>query len=320
MATLAAGDVAASGAREPGLRIAVAIEIYLGAWMDSFPGWLPYAATPVVGAVTLLWWLSHRQRKPFPALPNPSAPFFKDEYEDARQLFRERAAAAGAKLHILPLEGECWGGQCGDPNAFEGANRLTVDVAVVKGSDCRADGSGPLLLHVSGIHGVEGHAGSAIQCRWLDMVAAGAATVPSGTTVALIHVMNPYGYKHGRRYNENNVDLNRNLLVGLDGTPIEKGCGFDWGRDSHPAKPDYELFSPAFNYKRRWHCPWDDVAFFVKAAYYLCRYEYTALKRAAVSGQYHNKDGIWFGGTNLQPSYKALLVRKDNIILIFAFL
>ena len=27
------------------------------------------------------------------------------------------------------------------------------------------------------------------------------------------------------------------------------------GRDAHPAKPDYELFSSAFNYERPWHCP-----------------------------------------------------------------
>lgn len=65
------------------------------------------------------------------------------------------------------------------------------------------------------------------------------------------------------------------------------GSSFEWGRDEHPAKPDYDLFAPAFNFCRRWHCPWDDVLFFLNAAYLLCRHEYTRLKRAAVSGQCH---------------------------------
>ena len=240
--------------------------------MDAMPQSWALVLTPmVVGAATLvLGWIAWRPRKPFPVLRNPSAKFYCDEYDDARRLFREKAAAAGAALHILPLEGECWGGMCGNPAAFEGEDRLTVDVAVIASS---AGCTGPLLLHISGVHGVEGHAGSAIQIKWLDMVARDEVTLPKGTTVVLVHVLNPYGYKHGRRYNENNVDLNRNMLVGLDGTPVEDGCTFAWARDSHPAKADYDKFSSAFNYNRRWYCPFDDALFFLYAAYLLCRYE-----------------------------------------------
>lgn len=268
--------------------------------------------TPMVGGITLLLlgaWIARtwRPRKPpFPVLTNPSAKFFADEYDDARQLFREKAEAAGAAVHILPLEGECWGGMCGDPDAFQGEDRLTVDVAVLS-SPSDSGGAGPLLLHMSGVHGVEGHAGSAIQAKWLDMVAKKETTVPKGVTVVLVHVMNPYGFKHGRRYNENNVDLNRNMLVGLDGTPVEDGCDFSWACESHPVKADYDKFSPVMNYNRRWHCPVDDALFFLKTAYLLCRYKYTSLKRAAVSGQYHNRNGIWYGGSELQSSYRQLL-------------
>lgn len=95
--------------------------------------WVYYVATPVVGAATaLLWWLAQRPKKPFATLSNPAAAFFPDEFDDARALFRAKAAAAGAVLHVLPLEGACWGGRCGDPNAFKGVGRLTVDVAVVR--------------------------------------------------------------------------------------------------------------------------------------------------------------------------------------------
>jgi hypothetical protein len=154
--------------------------------MDGVPTWA-YAVTPVVGGLSvLLLWIARRPQKPFPKLSNPGSEYFPDEFDDARRLFRAKAAAAGAALHILPLEGRCWGGMCGDPGAFEGEDRLTVDVAVVTSGRKQAT-PGPTLLHMSGIHGVEGHAGSAIQCKWLDAVAKGDATVPPGTTVLLVH-------------------------------------------------------------------------------------------------------------------------------------
>ena len=48
-------------------------------------------------------------------LGNPEAHYFCDEYEVARKAFREMAKRARAELHVLPLEGDCWGGACGDP-------------------------------------------------------------------------------------------------------------------------------------------------------------------------------------------------------------
>jgi len=44
-----------------------------------------------------------------------------------------------------------------------------------------------------------------------------------------IHVLNPFGMKHNRRFNQNNVDLNRNFLTEeefkeqLDKDPNENG-------------------------------------------------------------------------------------------------
>ena len=64
----------------------------------------------------------------------------------------------------------------------------------------------------------------------------GTAVVPDGVTLLLVHVINPYGYKHGRRYNENNVDLNRNVI--LEG--VEAGIDFDWAVHQHPAMEAYK--------------------------------------------------------------------------------
>ena len=148
----------------------------------------------LVAAVSL--WRNRFKVQPKPKLPNRHADYFQDDFDDARRLFRDYAKKAypistdnpwltalkllnkaGAELHILPLEGECWGGECGDPHAFEGEARLTIDVAVVRGQHA-PEKAGPLMLHMSGVHGVEGHSGSAIQCKFLDEIAEGASAFP----------------------------------------------------------------------------------------------------------------------------------------------
>ena len=82
------------------------------------------------------------------------------------------------------------------------------------------------LIHCSGTHGIEGYLGSAIQLRFLhelflqnaqrlcttDNVRAPPTKNTPVKKVLLIHAINPYGMRHHRRTNENNVDLNRNVL------------------------------------------------------------------------------------------------------------
>jgi len=71
---------------------------------------------------------------------------------------------------------------------------------------------------MSGIHGIEGFAGSAVQLALLDKWNRG--ELDGKPTIVLVHVMNPFGMANWRRWNENSVDLNRNLL--LDGNFKEK--------------------------------------------------------------------------------------------------
>ena len=81
------------------------------------------------------------------------------------------------------------------------------------------------VIHCSGTHGIEGYLGSAIQLRFLHELflqqekrlrTNNVHAPPTKNTpvkkVLLIHAINPYGMRHHRRTNENNVDLNRNVL------------------------------------------------------------------------------------------------------------
>jgi len=68
-----------------------------------------------------------------------------------------------------------------------------------------------LLMLTSGMHGVEGFCGSGCQVALLRDDAVMSAIAQSGAAVLFHHAVNPYGFSHLRRTNEDNIDLNRNF-------------------------------------------------------------------------------------------------------------
>ena len=78
-----------------------------------------------------------------------------------------------------------------------------------------------VLVITAGTHGVEGFCGSALQSQFV----ADAPPLPDDTAVLMIHAVNPYGYSHLRRVNEDNVDVNRNFVDFDDGPPENTAYG-----------------------------------------------------------------------------------------------
>src|SRR4051812_48807751 len=105
---------------------------------------------------------------------------FSGSYVEARERFRERAAAAGAMLSTYLL---------GDVRGAQGED-LSVDVAVLGDA-----GAGKALLSISGTHGLEAAAGSAAQLAFLESLAQD--TTPAGIKLVFVHSLNPYGHSHG---------------------------------------------------------------------------------------------------------------------------
>src|SRR5438874_5154353 len=126
--------------------------------------------------------------------------FFTDFFP-ARTVFREMVESNGGGLDVLPLHAT---GPRGET--------LGIDIAWFGDKVPRR-----AVLHSSGLHGVEGFAGSAIQIQALREL----PRVPDDTALFLVHILNPYGMCWLRRANENNVDLNRNSLgdEGYTGAP-----------------------------------------------------------------------------------------------------
>lgn len=123
-----------------------------------------------------------------------SARLFSATYEEARARFLEAASAIGAGVssHTNPLAGL-------------NGEEIATDTALVGAADAAR-----LFIVSSGTHGPEGFAGSACQLGLLgDELARRAAD--RGIALLLIHAVNPFGFSHLRRTNEDNIDLNRNF-------------------------------------------------------------------------------------------------------------
>lgn len=122
-----------------------------------------------------------------------SAPsLFSRNYAEARQAFLAAAEARGLPIdsYILDLPGS------------EGEN-LATDV-VLDGPKDAAN----LIITISGVHGVEGYPGSAIQRGLLEM----GPLAEADTAVLHVHAINPWGFSWSHRTTQENVDLNRNFV------------------------------------------------------------------------------------------------------------
>lgn len=189
--------------------------------------------------------------------------WFSPDYVTARSRFRSAAAAAGAALHALEIPGR---GPQGET--------LSIDVAWLGSATPRR-----VLLHTSGVHGVEAYTGSAVQ---LALLAKPPAPGPRNALV-LVHVLNPYGMAWLRRANAANVDLNRNFR--FDSEP--------WA--GSPAL--YRALDPLLNPPS----PPARECFALRAALAVMRHGFQRVKQAVAEGQYDFPRGLFFGGHELQP-------------------
>lgn len=72
------------------------------------------------------------------------------------------------------------------------------------------------LIHISGVHGVEGYLGSHIQNQIMQKIAHDHVfrnSIPDDLQIVIIHAVNPFGMAWYHRTNEENVDLNRNSMA-----------------------------------------------------------------------------------------------------------
>ena len=205
-----------------------------------------------------------------------AAACFSPSYAVARRRFRDAARDVRASVEEFPFPGRGPDGQA-----------LAVDVATVG-----AARPARTVVVSSGLHGVEGFFGSAVQLAWLQGVRAGRIAVPPGAAVVLAHALNPYGFAWRRRANEGNVDLNRNFL--------------DPGEPYAGAPPLYDRVHRLLNPDSP---PSRADLFAVRAAWAVCRHGLPALRAAVAEGQYDHPSGLFFGGHGPEASTRLIQER-----------
>jgi len=202
-----------------------------------------------------------------------AVPHFSQTYAQARERFDAAARACGARQfrHVHPTVRGAQG------------EELSMDFALLG----RADAAG-LLLVISATHGVEGFCGSGCQIALLHDKTFLDAVDRSGVAVLMLHALNPYGFSHLRRVNEDNADLNRNFVDFTQPLPVNAAYA-----ELH------SLLLPA-----AWPAPADSET---RLHAWIARHGPKSYQAAVSGGQYQFPDGMFYGGG--EPAWSNRILR-----------
>ncbi len=198
---------------------------------------------------------------------------FSGTYAEARSKFLEACARKDAPVESFVME------------THRGAlgETLATDVARIGAPDATR-----LLIVTSGTHGPEGFCGSGCQVATLHDGDLLGRLEAAGVALLLVHAVNPHGFSHLHRTNEDNIDLNRNHID--FGAPL-------------PVNAGYAEVEP-FVLPAAWPPgPADQAAL----AAYVERHGMKALRAAVTAGQYVSPDGVFYGGQ--APSWSNRTIR-----------
>ncbi len=215
---------------------------------------------------------------------NTKLDYFKETYDDARWQFRQQVKSLKQQPNLRLTESIFASISAGD---------LTTDVAWVQSLQKNTN----LKVIISGIHGIEGYVGSALQSWMLDKK----VLADPSSDYLFVHALNPFGFKNNRRVNENNIDLNRNFVT------------------------DPKLFNsknPAYQQIKTFLNPETPVQlgilsrlqFIFSAFRLIMQFSLETLRHAVLAGQYEFPQGIYFGGS--LPQYQTEIINNlhENVM------
>jgi hypothetical protein len=205
--------------------------------------------------------------------------YFAPDYQSARQRFLSASKRAGAQLE-----------QFMNPVRGPHEEFLYSDVALVGNPQSRQ-----FLVLISGTHGVEGFAGSALQVGLLEEGIE--KHLPPETAVLMIHAINPFGMAYLRRFNEDNIDLNRNFRNHAEPPPNNH-----FYQELAGAIAPESLSLGA------------EVVSWVRLLWFRVTAGQAQGKAAISGGQYSHPDGLFYGGKSETWSNKTLRLIVDRYL------
>lgn len=198
---------------------------------------------------------------------------FSQTYAEARDKFLAAATRKGLTIesHVHPTERGADG------------EELAVDITLFGKPDATS-----LLVLISGTHGAEGFCGSGAQTALLQEPAIEALVEKTGVGILYYHALNPYGFSHLHRTNEDNIDMNRNF------------------RDFSRPVPSNSLYAEVHEFivPSTWPPSRENEA---KMGAYIAAKGQDALQQAVTGGQCDYPDGLFFGGT--KPAWSNTVFR-----------
>lgn len=139
-----------------------------------------------------------------------------------------------------------------------------------------------LIVLTTGVHGMEGYIGSVMLDVFFEEIYPTVDTENTG--ILVVANVNPYGMKYMRRYNENNVDLNRNFI--LDWNGFDLSSNKDYPEVKEFLQPEGEIGN-AF---------WHEAEFYLDLAKEALTKGADKVSDALLTGQYEYPQGVYYGG------------------------
>ncbi len=204
---------------------------------------------------------------------------FPNSYEASRERFREN----------LKRVREIWPDATLNQYVYDENEDLSTDWIRSEALDC----NDKVFILTTGEHGIEGYVGSAMLQYFIDNYLP--RLDPSSIGILLVHAINPWGMKHHRRTNSNNVDLNRNFVWEAD--LIDPAFNPDHKKIDAYVNPS----RPITNYLIAL------LSYFIQFPRYLLTMGFKHFKKTSLLGQYHNPKGVHYGGTSYQLETQTMI-------------
>ena len=206
-------------------------------------------------------------RQPEPAESYAYSDSFRNTYEEVLSGVRDLVATLESKGHAVEASSY----------AVDEADGLYIDSFYIPAAGEQTN----LIVLTTGVHGMEGYIGSAMLDVFFEEIY---PTLDENTGVLTVANVNPYGMKYYRRYNENNVDLNRNFILDWD--------SFDLASNKEYPKVKEFLGPTGAIGNALWH----EAGFYGSLAKTAITDGADTVSDALLTGQYEYPQGVYYGG------------------------
>lgn len=208
-------------------------------------------------------------RQPEPAQSYAYSESFYTGYDEIRTHLQELTAELGVEIFSHAIDAE---------------DGLYIDSFYLPGKSAQTN----LVVLTTGVHGIEGYIGATTLDVFFHEVYP--TLDHEDTGVLVVANVNPYGMKYYRRYNENNVDLNRNFIL-------------DWERFDLASNKEYPkvdtFLGPVGKIGNGF---WHEVGFYLSLGKTAITDGADTISDALLTGQYEYPQGVYYGGTGDEAS------------------